>query len=171
MTCRLVLTMTVFTLLPCGIRSDDTSDLARDRKLILGTWSVTAYDQDGKSLPPDLIRKMSVVIQAEKLVISPRMVARRSPVLKDGRTEFELKFAVDEGKTDEANYRLDLTKKGKVIELTQDLGRGETIKITGLYSLEGDSLTICLPLANRKVPKKMPEAPKAGLVRMILKKG
>jgi len=56
-----------------------------------------------------------------------------------------------------------------VIELTQDAG-GRAQKITGAYALEGEQLTICLPLPDRKVPKKIPAAPTSGLVRLVLKK-
>jgi uncharacterized protein (TIGR03067 family) len=98
------------------------------------------------------------------------VVAQRSVTLKDGKRETEVKFAVQEGKGDEARYRLDMARSKKVIEMTQDAGRGEVRKITALYALDGDSLTICIPLADRKLPKKMPDGPTAGMVRMVLKR-
>lgn len=147
----------------------EADDLARDRKLIQGTWSVAAYDMDGRPLPPDIVKKMSVVIKADRLVIAPRVVARRSTTPAEGK-QAEVKFLVEEDQADEAAYRLDRTKKGNVIELTQDAGRGAVRKMTGLYALDGDALTVCIPLPDHKLPKKMPEAPKAGVVRLVLKR-
>jgi uncharacterized protein (TIGR03067 family) len=149
--------------------SGDDDDLARDRKQFQGTWGVVAYDQDGKPLPADIIKTMRVTIQADRLTISPRVVALRTPVLVDGKRQVEVKFTAEEGKTDEAAYRLDATKKGKVIELTQD-ARGQDRKMKGAYTLDGDALTICLPLPDHRLPKKMPSGPTPGLVRLVLKR-
>jgi uncharacterized protein (TIGR03067 family) len=139
-------------------------DLARDRKAIQGVWGVAAYDQDGKPLPAEIIRQMSVTIQADRITIRPRVVAQRLPAVKD------VKFTVEEGKADEARYRLDVAKNRKVMELTQDVGSGQTRKITAAYVLADDSLTIILPLPDRKLPKKLPTGPANGMVRLVLKK-
>jgi uncharacterized protein (TIGR03067 family) len=141
-----------------------------DSKRIQGSWGVVAYDQDGKELPADILKKMSVTIQSDTITIKPKVVAQRLLAPKDNKTQVEVKFTVEEGKADEAKYRLDTAKKRKVIELTQDAGRGEVQKIQGLYALEEDRLTICLPLPERKLPKKIPDSPAAGLVRLVLKR-
>jgi uncharacterized protein (TIGR03067 family) len=150
----------------CGENDDD---LVRDRKQIQGSWSVLAYDLDGKSLPADILKTMTVTIQADKLVISPRVAALRTPTLTDGKRQVEVKFSAEEGKKDEATYRLDVSKKGRVIELTQDAG-GQPRKLQGAYALDGDALTIWLPLADRKLPKKLPTSPTPGVVRLVLRR-
>jgi uncharacterized protein (TIGR03067 family) len=161
----------ILTLHPTGVRGGESdSPLARDQKRIQGTWNVTAYDQDGQRLPADLVAKMSVAIQADKLVIRPKVVARRKVTFKDGKRVTEVEFAVEDGKADEAKYRLAPAKKRKLIELVQDDGRGNPRKIKGLYALDEDTLTIVISLLDGKLPKKVPAAPAKGVVRMVLKR-
>jgi uncharacterized protein (TIGR03067 family) len=169
---RVFLAMAALTLIHTGARGgeNENEDLAQDRKQMQGSWSVVAYDQDGKELPAEILKKMSVTVNADTITIKPRVVAQRTLTPKDGKAQAEVKFAVEEGKTDETKYRLDVAKKRKVIELTQDVGPGEPQKVRGLYALEGDRLTLCIPLAESKLPKKIPGSPAAGLVRMVLKR-
>jgi uncharacterized protein (TIGR03067 family) len=168
---RVFLAVVALTLIHTGTwGGENDKDLTQDRKRIQGSWSVDSYDQDGKELPADILKKMSVTIKADTITIKPKVVAQRTLTPKDNKTQVDVKFTMEEGKTDEAKYRLDTVKQRKVIELTQDVGRGEVQKIQGLYELEEDMLTICLPLADRKLPKKLPGSPTAGLVRMVLKR-
>jgi uncharacterized protein (TIGR03067 family) len=171
MTYRLVVVATVLTLMPvCSHGADDKDDVGQDRRLIQGTWGVLAYDQDGKRLPAEIIDKMSVAIKDDKIIIRPRVVVQRVPAKPDDKKNMDVKFTLDEGKTDEAKYLLDTVKKQKVIEMTQDTGGGKSRKMTGAYVLDGDLLTICIPLADHKVPRTIPTGPTAGLVRLVLKR-
>jgi uncharacterized protein (TIGR03067 family) len=149
--------------------AEGDNDLAQDQKRVLGGWNVTAYDQDGRPMPAETVKKMSVSIKAGKLIISPKVVIERKTSPKsDGKKKEEVKFVVEEGKSDEVQYRLSRAGKRKVIELTQDIGRGQSRKIKGLYALASDTLTICIPLTDRTLPKKIPDSAKAGLVRLVL---
>ncbi len=148
----------------------EPDDLGRDRKLIRGAWVVVEYDQDGTPLPGAIVKRMSVTIGADRVVIRPKLSVQRTPKLTDGTVRPELQFRVEEGQADEAKYVLKRTKKSNVIELSRDGGRGEVVKLKGVYALEGDTLALCIPLPGRKAPKAVPAAPKAGLVRMILKR-
>jgi len=167
---RILLAVAAFTFVPAAAWSGekDNDDLAQDRKLIQGTWSVVAYDQDGKPLPAEIIQKMSVIIQADKITIRPKVVAQRIVTLKDDKRQVDVKFTIEERKVDEAPYRLDTVKKRKVIELTQ--GPTETRKTQGAFVLEENTLTIYLPLGDKKLPKKLPGSPTAGVVRLVLKR-
>jgi uncharacterized protein (TIGR03067 family) len=169
---RVLLVVVVLLPIPTGAcrGENDADDLVRDRKLIQGAWAVVAYDQDGKSLPAEIVQKMSVVIQQDTITIKPRVLAQRIVTLKDGKRQVDVKFTLEEGKSDEAKYRLETAKKRKVLALIQDPGRGQSTTVQGAYALEGDRLTIWLPLPDRKLPKQLPEAPTAGLVRLVLKK-
>ncbi len=151
-------------------REGDPDELAQDRNRIQGTWSVLAYDQDGKPLPPEIVSKMSVSIQAATITIKPKVTVQRTITVKDDKRQAELKFTTEAGKSDVAKYCLDVAKKRKVIELTQEMERGPARVIQGLYALDGDALTICLPLPDRKLPNKVPNAPKPGFVRLVLKR-
>jgi uncharacterized protein (TIGR03067 family) len=157
-------------LVSAGTWAGEEDGLAQDRKLIRGAWVVVAYDLDGKQLPAEIVKKMSVTIRKDRLTIAPKVVAKRSSTLKGDKRQSEVAFALEAGQSDEATYSLVAAKKRKVIELTQDIGRGEARKIKGLYALEGDMLTLCVPLPDRNLPKKIPASPKTGLVRMLLKR-
>jgi uncharacterized protein (TIGR03067 family) len=164
MTRRIFPVVVLLALAPLASGADGQDDLARDRQRIQGTWTAQAYDLDGKALPAEIVQTMRVVIEPDRLVITPKVSAQRIAPLK------EVKFTAEAGRSDQARYRLEATKKRKVIELTQDVGPGEARKIKGLYALDGDSLTICLPLADGKLPNKVPTMPKNGLVRMVLRR-
>jgi uncharacterized protein (TIGR03067 family) len=159
-------------LVPVAGRAGDNTpeDLARDRRGIQGTWKVVEYDQDGKRLPAEVLKRLRVTFQDDQMRIAPRILVQRTPPVPDGAPQPEAQVKVEDGKSDEAKYVLKRTKKAKVIELTQHPERGSPVKLKGVYSLEGDTLAIALPLPGRKQLKQVPRAPKAGLVRIILQR-
>jgi uncharacterized protein (TIGR03067 family) len=138
---------------------------SQDQKAMQGSWLVIEYDQDGKQPPAEILKKMKVVIQADKITIQPRLVAEVTPFLKD-----KVKFSLDEGKSDESQFKLDPSKKTKVLDLTWRGDRGDTKITKGMYLLDDNTLRICFALADQNRPKKFPEEPKSGLVRMVLKR-
>jgi len=135
---------------------------SQDHKAIQGTWLAVEYDQDGKQPPAEILKKMKVVIQADKITIRPRLVVEVTPLTKD-----KVKFSLDEGKSDESQFKLDPSKKTKVLDLTWP---GETRTTKGMYLLDENTLRICFALGNQNRPKKFPDEPKSGLVRMVLKR-
>jgi uncharacterized protein (TIGR03067 family) len=137
----------------------------QDHKAIQGTWLVIEYDQDGKQPPSEILKKMKVVIQADKITIKPRLVVEIVPFTKD-----KVKFSLDDGKSDESQFKLDPSKKTKVLDLTWPSDRGATKTTKGMYLLDENSLRICFALADQNRPKKFPDEPKSGLVRMVLKR-
>lgn len=161
MTHRVLLAAVALLLAPAVTRSGE-----EDQKALQGTWTVVGYDMDGKQLPSDLSKKMTVTIQGDTFTITPRVIVERSV----GGDKPDLKFRLAEGKSDEAKYRLMDKKKQRVIELTRNAGKDGATTVKGVYSLDNDVLTICIPLGDGKLPKKIPDSPKAGFVRMVLKK-
>ena len=137
----------------------------QDHKAIQGTWLVSEYDQDGKQPPAEILKKMKVVIQGDRITIKPRLVVEVVPFTKD-----KVKFSLDEGKSDESVFKLDPSKKTKVLDLTWRGDRGESKATKGMYLLEENSLRICFALGNQNRPKKFPDEPKSGFVRMVLKR-
>ncbi|OAI48441.1 hypothetical protein AYO44_06920 [Planctomycetaceae bacterium SCGC AG-212-F19] len=138
---------------------------SQDHKAIQGTWLVVGYDQDGKQPPAEILKKMKMVIQADKITIKPRLVVEVVPFTKD-----KVKFSLDDGKSDESQFKLDPSKKTKVLDLTWRGDRGETKTTKGMYLLDDNTLRICFALAHQNRPKKFPDEPKSGLVRMVLKR-
>jgi uncharacterized protein (TIGR03067 family) len=135
-----------------------------DASQIQGTWSVAAYDQNGHPVPADILKEMTVSIKGDRLVIRPNLSAQYKSVLKNGKNEAEVTFSVVAGQAEEATFRLN-PEKGWI-----DLVRGDSEKkqVKGLYQLDGDSLRIAFAVADKKRPKKMPEEPKVGVVRLVL---
>jgi uncharacterized protein (TIGR03067 family) len=140
---------------------------AQDALRPTGTWTVIDYDQNGVRPPAEIIKQMRVVVQAERIIIKPRIVAQYKPVF-DGTKKAEVSFTVEADKTEEATYKLD-PAKGR-IDLVWRGPRGETKTTLGIYELEDDALKICFALPGKNRPKKFPDNPKSGVVRMVLKR-
>lgn len=139
-------------------------ELSQDHKAMQGAWLVRAYDQDGKQPPPELLRKMKVIIRSDRLTIQPRLVVEVTPFVKD-----RVNFSLDDNSSDEAQFKLDPSKKTKAIDLDwPDRGGSRTAK--GMYILDGATLRICLAMPSGNRPKKFPEEPKSGLVRLVLER-
>jgi uncharacterized protein (TIGR03067 family) len=162
MSYRVLLAAVILVLVPAVMRSDE-----EDRKALKGTWTVVGYDMDGKELPPDLAKKMTVTIQGDRFTIAPRVIVERTSSIGE---KPDVKFRLAEGKSDEAKYRLMDKKKQPVIELTRNAGKDGATTVKGVYLLDSDLLTICIPLRDGKLPRKIPDSPKAGFVRMVLKR-
>ena len=133
-----------------------------DQAAFQGTWAVLAYDQNGQSPDAGTLKRMQVVIKADNLTIQPRLVAEYKPVFKDGKADKEVVFSLDAARADEIRIRLN-PDKGWI-----DLGDDKPTK--GLYVLDGAVLKICFAAAGKNRPKKFPEQPKKGVVRMVLTK-
>jgi uncharacterized protein (TIGR03067 family) len=136
------------------------------REKLQGNWIVVAYDQNGHAAPAEIVAKMKLTIKNDQLTIQPRVVAQYKPDFSNNK-KIEVAFGVDGGQT-EASFKLE-PEKGR-IDLAWKGARNETKTTKGLYLLDDDALKICFAMENKNRPKKFPEAPKAGLVRIILKR-
>ena len=56
---------------------------SQDQIAIQGTWLVTEYDQDGKQPSTEILKKMKVVIQDDKITITPRLLVEVIPFTND----------------------------------------------------------------------------------------
>lgn len=133
-----------------------------DQAAMQGNWTVLEYDQGGKQPDAGLIQRMQMTIKGDKLTIRPRLVVEYKPIFKDGKANKEVAFSADPAKADEIKIRLN-PAKGWI-----DLGDDKPTK--GVYLLEDGVLKICFAGAGKNRPKKFPEQPKNGMVRMVLKK-
>ena len=130
-----------------------------------GAWAVLHYDQNGVRTPDEITAKMRVTIDEGKLVIKPRVVAQYKPVIG---AKSEVVFTIEADKSDEITYKLE-PDKGR-IDLVWRGPRGDTKTTKGLYHLEDDTLKICFALVDKNRPKKFPDNPKAGVVRLVLQR-
>jgi len=61
---------------------------------------VLAYDLDGQALPAEAVKKLSVTIHADRIVIRPKVNAQRLPTVKGGQAKADVQFTLDEGRAD-----------------------------------------------------------------------
>jgi RNA polymerase sigma factor (sigma-70 family) len=101
-----------------------------DKDAILGIWKVVSVEFDGKKDPAgedfDALRKVKAIFTKEKLILQLADADGDDPPAK------------------KYTYKLDPSKKPKAIDIE---GEGETGP--SVYSLEGDTLKLCLPNAGK----------------------
>jgi uncharacterized protein (TIGR03067 family) len=125
-----------------------------DAEAIQGDWEVTSFMAEGKDAEggeADKIKSATWVFTKDKILIKL------------------------DGETREATYKLDPTRKPRTIDvkITKAPGGEEGKKVPALYKLEGDSLTICLPIMNnttRPTELETKEGSKQGLLVLKRKK-
>jgi uncharacterized protein (TIGR03067 family) len=104
----------------CGGAGDSEEQaIAEDLKQLAGTWIPTQAEVNGSVASPKDLRQMKVVLAGEKWTLHL------------------------EGKTAEATFKIDPTKKPKTIDLRPTTAKGQVM--VGIYELNVDTLTICLP--------------------------
>src|SRR5262245_72416 len=103
-----------------SIAADAKEDLKKEKDKIKGTWSFVSIEvPKGEKGPPDeALKEMKMVFGEDKVTI---------------------KFGKDEDKP--AAYQLDPSKKPKEIDIMPE-GKDKTLK--GIYTLEGDTLKMCV---------------------------
>ena len=67
-------------------------------------------------------------------------------------------------------YKLDSTQKPKVIDTTHETDPGKPILQLGVYSLDGDTLKLCLESAGKPRPAKLETKPQDTSVLFVLKR-
>ena len=104
-------------------RRPTESELARVRDLFKGNWDIVSILDDGQSLGPELIRRKSA---------------------QGGRVQFGTRaFATTDPRTEERRiwaYRIDPSKNPSHIDVTTQYDS----VLKGIYTFEGDSLSVCV---------------------------
>ncbi len=120
-----------------------------DKDLIQGTWQVVSGTEGGQVRDPKGLR---ILVTADMLVFQPK----------------DAKSAKD---TLRMTYKLDPTKNPKQIDTSHRLSPTEKPFIQlGIYSLAGDSLTLCLAAAGKPRPTKLESREGDSSVSFILKR-
>lgn len=114
-----------------------------DTQKIQGTWKIVAEVEDGREASADRNAKVRLVFSAERVVLKESDDSR------------------------EGTYRLDAARRPGHIEIVPASGPFKGRKLTGIYSIEGGSLRICLPCEpDRETPADF--SSRAGSGRILL---
>jgi uncharacterized protein (TIGR03067 family) len=124
---------------PGGPLEEDAA--TKERKRFQGTWRFISLERDQK--PEEEFKKYTAVLKGDQWTVSAgdRIAAQTI-------------------------FRLDPTKTPKTIDLI-DIDKGRIIR--GIYSLEGDTLTVC-DRGEKERPTEFATKPDSGLVLFVLKR-
>ena len=116
-----------------------------DKEMIQGTWVVVSAEEAGQPRSGDVGFK--AVFTADTLT-----------------------FQRDKQEPRQMKYKLDSTQKPKVIDTTHETDPGEPILQLGVYSLDGDTLKLCLESAGKPRPAKLETKPQDTSILFVLKR-
>jgi len=120
-------------LLAAGSPREAAEDREHDR--LQGTWLLVSYDRDGKPVPARKITGTRLVIQGYQWTLEWDDISL------------------------EGVYKLDPTRKPRTIDMTFANGLDEGKILQGIYTLERDRLTLCLPHLGADRPRKFLRKP------------
>jgi uncharacterized protein (TIGR03067 family) len=125
-----------------------TEDLTKkEHARLAGVWSFAIVEVEGKKQP-------EVPFTTNKMILT-----------KDGN------YAVIQGpRVTRGTLKLDPTKDPKHYDPSIMTGRLKGLTVPGIYELDGDTLTICLPLRSKERPAVLASKPGNGLMLQVFKR-
>jgi uncharacterized protein (TIGR03067 family) len=119
-----------------------------DKDAVQGTWTVESLEDDGEKAPADEIKNMKITLTTNKFVFD------------DGKKKQEETYSVDPATKPKG---IDVTRTRQNMISSSVIGgpaakpvetkiTTETKTVKGIYSLEGDSLKICLANPDKDRP-------------------
>jgi RNA polymerase sigma-70 factor (ECF subfamily) len=126
----------------------------QDQEKIQGTWLVTGMERQGQPAPAEQLDQAKAI--NFRMVITADRITIKTDV---------------EGSEREHAYKLDPSKKPKVIELTPRDGPQQGQTVRGIYLLEGDTLKICADNSDGKQqPAEFATQPGSELILFVLQR-
>ena len=135
----------VILCLPLIVKGADDAS-AKDKESLQGIWQFDSLDTDGPKPPPEEMKKMKLTIKDNKM-----------------------SHPGAQGKTEEATFELDATATPKTIDMTTTGGTEKGEKLQAIYSLDGDTLKLCIAAPGKERPKEF-KAVKERTVVMVFKR-
>ncbi|HEV2988657.1 MAG TPA: TIGR03067 domain-containing protein, partial [Candidatus Angelobacter sp.] len=104
--------------------------MSSDLKKLQGTWHINSLETDGQEMPPEAFRGSQIIVHENKFT-STGMGFRYEGIME-----------------------IDESKKPKAFDLVFTAGPQKDTRNLGIYTLTGDSWTICLAMQGGKRPRK-----------------
>jgi uncharacterized protein (TIGR03067 family) len=122
---RAVLVLGAVVLIAAGESSEEA--VKKEIAKLQGTWSVVSAEWDGNKAPEAKIKMVKIVFQQDKII--------RHQGDKTVETE---------------DYKVDPSKNPKSIDVTYLEGERKGESSQGIYSLDGDTLKICMSYSTNR---------------------
>src|SRR4051794_12176097 len=100
--------------LSLSIRTAKADSASKDK--LKGTWSVVSAERNGEKAPDEKIKNVKVIFRAERVLVT------------------------DGNRDDQAEYKLDTSKKPNAIDF---MPVKEKKVVLGIYEVDGDTLKVC----------------------------
>jgi uncharacterized protein (TIGR03067 family) len=148
-TCAAFITAAGSLAVTLGLLAADTPppDAARkEYARFEGTWRFASIEMEGKQLPGEDVKGSRMVLKGDRFTVESGPVAYRG------------------------TFKVDLGKKPKQIDVTFTEGpeKGKTFR--GIYTLEGDTYTVCIGPPGKDRPAEFVSKPGSGHVLEVLKR-
>src|SRR4051794_3629662 len=109
----------ILTVMASTSVADDTA--VREAKGLEGTWKFVSLKSDGEEAPKEVIAKWRWVIRGNEITWG------------------------GPGQDEKTSFKVDPSKSPKAIDITALDGKTKGKSMQGIYRLEGERLTVCLP--------------------------
>src|SRR5262249_18534833 len=118
----------------------------KDGEKLKGTWDIVSLEADGEQGPPEIVAKLKLVFDGDKLTFRPG---------EPGYTNY--------------TFKLDQSAKPPAFDMTHADGKNKGTTVKGIYALDGDSLKICFGKGDDR-PKSFTTKGKTGGAMYVLKR-
>jgi uncharacterized protein (TIGR03067 family) len=130
------------------VAADDPKDaVKKEYDKFDGTWKMESFTVDGKPAPIESFAEFRMTLKGETFAtVTP------------------------EGKTN-GTYKVDPSKSPKTIDITFTGGPLDGVTMLGVYKLDGDTYTVCIPAGGgNERAKELASKPGSGLILEVLKR-
>ena len=135
---------------PAGKKTDQpkgpSSAAKKGGEPLRGNWQLVACTDDGHDVPGDLVKRVQISFHGDRMRCTPPLEVQETQVAGERKKHVEFKLGIGDL---EMTFQLDPASQPRGINLTLPEDREKREVVKGVYSLEGDRLTICLRAGDR----------------------
>lgn len=124
---HVLVVLTVGLLLGAGYAQEDAAK--KELEKFQGTWTYLSLEEDGKQMPQEDIKNMTVTFTGDKV-----MLRQGSQLIRAG------------------TQKIDPTKKPKTVDVTYTEGEAKGMTRLGIYELTDDTARVCFSTTGKDRP-------------------